>query len=90
MASIAFQADLLHNWDMVSEMSHRVLRPMKSLLDYGKLKSKYGARHCLSCTDISHQSHFPAPSPGFAHRRFGKTGASTMPLVITIIIIVQP
>ena len=37
--------------------------------------------HCLFCTDINYHSHFPAASPGVAHRRFGKTGASTMPQV---------
>ncbi|KAK2189579.1 hypothetical protein NP493_102g04042 [Ridgeia piscesae] len=38
------------------------------------------ARLC-DIRDINDQSHFPAASPGFAHRCFRKTGASTMPRV---------
>ena len=81
MASIVVHAGLLYNWRLVSQMSQRVLKPMKGLFDLGKLKSKCGARHCLFCAGINDQSHFPAASPGFAHRCFRKTGASTMPRV---------
>ena len=36
MASIAYHADLLYNWHLVSKTSQRLLKPMKSLLDYGQ------------------------------------------------------
>ena len=42
--------------------------PMKGLFDYGQLKSKSGARHCLFCAGINDQSLFPVASPGLAHR----------------------
>ena len=51
---------------------------MKGLFDYGQLKSKCGAWHCLFCAGINDQSYFTAARPGLAHQCLHKTSGSTM------------